>query len=351
MVIFVVPMKVSFLFLLCGIFSFSFAQDAEIAKLRTRFAETPQPPAPSYAKAENWAALPARNDAADKTPRRLKNLQDSAKADVFFIHPTTYLGEPTDSFHWNADIRNVELNKEVDSRPIQFQASVFNAAAKVYAPRYRQAHYYAFLTPNKQDYAASLDLAYSDVKRAFEYYLKHYNQGRPIIIAGHSQGTIHAARLLRDYFGQTALQQQLVVAYLPGMPIPVDSLPHISPCKDSTQTGCYVSWRTFLHGYTPEWKTSDPANIVCHNPLSWSRDTAFVPATNNSGSVLYNFNRVIPHTCGAEVHQDYLWVSKPKFPGSNFYKSPNYHIADYNLFYMNVRNNAVMRVDGYVKKR
>jgi hypothetical protein len=343
-------MKVTLLLISCSLTALAYGQDAKVAKLLSRFSETPQAPAPNYGITEHWAALPFRSDPADNTPRRLKDQQDSAAADVFFIHPTTYLGEPTDSFQWNADVRNAALNKEVDSRPIQFQASLFNAAGKIYAPRYRQAHYYAFLTPHKEDYAAALDLAYSDVKRAFEYFLEHYNQGRPIIIAGHSQGTIHAARLLRDYFGTTALQQQLVVAYLPGMPIPIDSLPQISPCKDSAQTGCYVSWRTFLQGYTPGWKTPDPARIVCHNPLSWRMDTVSIPSENNKGSVLYNFNRVIPHTCGAAVHQDYVWVSKPKFPGSNFYKSPNYHIADYNLFYMNIRNNAALRVEEYLRK-
>jgi alpha-beta hydrolase superfamily lysophospholipase len=63
-----------------------------------------------------------------------------------------------------------------------------------------------------------VDLAYADVKAAFQYYLAHYNEGRPIIIAGHSQGTAHATRLLHEFFEHDPkLRRQLVAAYLIGI--------------------------------------------------------------------------------------------------------------------------------------
>lgn len=312
--------------------------------LPIRFLESPKPPIPDYNKTSNWAALPSIKDAADVVPKGSKDNQNIALADVFFVHPTTYTKKPIDSFQWNADVRNLVHNKKVDDRPIAYQASIFNSSCKVYAPRYRQAHYYCFITPNEDDKQAALDLAYGDVKAAFEYYLKNYNNGRPIVIAAHSQGTIHAARLLNDFFENKPLQNQLVVAYLVGMPVPTDSLPFLNPCKDSTQTGCYISWRTFLKGYTPTWKAGDPAKIICQNPLNWQLDTSYASKIENQGAILRGFKKVYPRVCDAQVHDGLLWINKPQFLGSKLYKNPNYHVGDYNLFYYNVRQNVWVRV-------
>lgn len=318
--------------------------------LTIRFSESPQPIAPNYSEAKNWAALPNRKDASDAVPKGYKDGQQNALADVFYIHPTTYTKEPIDSYQWNADVNNATHNKKVDDKPIKFQASIFNGSCKVYAPRYRQAHYYCFVSQNQDDKQMALNLAYDDIKASFEYYLNNYNSGRPIVIAAHSQGTVHAQRLLRDFFENKALQNQLVAAYLVGMPVPTDSLPTLLPCKDSTQTGCYVSWRTFLKGYTPNWHAGDPAKLVCQNPLSWQLDTNYVSKTENIGAVLRNFNKVNSKVCDAQVHEGLLWINKPKFPGSRFYNNPNYHIGDYNLFYLNVRENVGVRVKNFIEK-
>lgn len=330
--------------LLCG-----YTAQAQPVQLQIPFSQSPVPAAPDYAQAPYWAALPTRKDAADIAPKKYKDLQATAKADVFFIHPTTYTGQPTDSFQWNANLANAELNKKVDERPIKFQASVFNGSCRVYAPRYRQAHYYCFITPSKTDRQAALDIAYADVRAAFAYYLKNYNQGRPIVIAGHSQGTIHAQRLLREFFENQPLQKQLVCAYLIGMPVPTDSLPTLSPCADSASTGCYISWRTFERGHNTSWQAGDPARLVCHNPLSWQRDTFYTSKLQHQGAVLRSFKRPLPQICDAQVHEGILWVTKPRFPGSRLIKNPNYHVGDYNLFYLDIRKNVGVRVEAFVK--
>jgi hypothetical protein len=89
--------------------------------------------ATDYAKQENWAALPTMQDNADWTPKGLQNLQDSAKTDVFFIHPTT----DVTGFKGNAAIDDKSINRQTDNFPIKYQASVFNESCKVYAPRYQ----------------------------------------------------------------------------------------------------------------------------------------------------------------------------------------------------------------------
>lgn len=318
------------------------------SKPKRHFTETPQPPKPDYANPDHWAALPTKKDPADVHLSQYPENQEWAKADVFFVHPTTFTGEATDSFEWNADVNNAKLNRIVDNRPIKYQASVFNSQCKVYAPRYRQAHYYTFLTQNTQDHNMALALAYEDIKASFEYYLAHYNQGRPIVIASHSQGTIHAQHLIRDFFENKPLDSLLIAAYLVGMPIPIDSLPTISPCEDKSQTGCFVSWRTYERGFDGNWGKGD---FVCHNPISWNMDTAYVPKSEQLGAVIRKFNRPLVAICDAQVHQEILWVTKPRFPGSRLVHTHNFHVGDYNLFYLDVRKNVEDRVSAWFALR
>jgi len=128
----------------------------------TRFVESPVPPPPDYSKEQFWTALPNRRDGADRTPTGLRDAQDSAMVDVFYVHPTLYTTKPRTEYRWNQDLRDRRLNREIDRLPTLYQASVFNGAGKIYAPRYRQAHYSAFLTPNLEDKEKSLGIAYSD---------------------------------------------------------------------------------------------------------------------------------------------------------------------------------------------
>ncbi len=153
---------------------------------------------PDYSRPDAWAALPFREDAADKTPGSLKDRQAEARADVFYIYPTIYVGRGK---LWNADVYDEQMNRKIDSSAIKYQASLFNGVGRVFSPRYRQAHLRAFYTDaDNEDAREALKLAYADVVKAFTYYLEHYNQGRPIIIAGHSQGALMSMWLLRDFF-------------------------------------------------------------------------------------------------------------------------------------------------------
>lgn len=315
-----------------------------------RFSVSPCPPAPDYSQLHNWSALPTKKDPSDDCPRGLKNNQDQAQADVFFVHPTTYTEKPTSAFIWNQDLRDAKLNQGVDESPIRYQASAFNAAGKIYAPRYRQAHYSVFLTPHKDDKQAALDTAYSDVEQAFLYYLAHWNQGRPFIIASHSQGTIHAARIIKEYILGTPLQQKLVATYLVGMPVPYDSLPGLPACANDSATGCFLSWSSYERGFVPPYYPLALERAICVNPISWELNETYVDKSQQVGAVLRPFSNTLPQICDAQVHGGILWITKPKFPGSRFYTDPNYHIGDINLFYLDVRQNAVKRVNAYQRQ-
>lgn len=305
------------------------------------------PQVPDYSDPNAWAALPDRADKADLTPDpSLKDSQSEASVDVFFLHPTIYWKKSEKN--WNGSLADAKLNQKVDETTIQFQASIFNGAGRVFAPRYRQAHLRSFFTKDKKSADQAIELAYEDVKRAFEFYLEHFNQGRPVIIAAHSQGSRHAYKLLKEFFDEKPLRNKLVVAYLAGWPVSKSAFKTIPPCETPDQTGCTCSWRSFKFGYLPE-KFPRGDSILVTNPLTWTTGPAPANKSLNEGSVLRKFDKIYPGIADAQVHQGLLWVHKPKFPGSFLFTRKNYHIADFNFFYVNVRKNAQRRVDRYWK--
>jgi len=328
------------------------------SKPKNAFETYTPPPVPNYSNTSNWAALPDKLDEADRTPHPdLKDNQSSAEVDVFWLHPTTYTNKKGNT-QWNAPTNDVKINKSTDEGSILNQASIFNGAGKVYAPRYRQAHIEAYFTKDKIQGKKALDLAYIDVKSAFEYYLKQYNpvnpstgKRRPIIIAAHSQGTTHAAQLLLDYFDGKELQNDLVAAYLVGMPVPKDYFKNIKVCETPEETNCFCTWRTWKYGHFP--KTYNPNNnFAVTNPLTWTTDSTPAPKSLNKGTILRKFEKnYTTNLVDAEVHQGILWAHKPKFRGSIFVRFKNFHIVDYNFYYTNVRENAILRTKRFLEKR
>ncbi len=299
-----------------------------------------QPAAPDYSLAANWSALPFRLDAADKIPSDEKWVDDSLKeVDVFYIYPTIYRNGKT----WNEDLSNKRLNRSIDNKPVMYQASVFNASCRVYAPRYRQSKIKAFY--DKVEGPKSLDFAYEDVKRAFQYYLDHYNHGRPVIIASHSQGTRHARQLLKDFFDGTALQKRLVAAYVVGFGFDESMYKSLRPCNEATQTGCYITWASYKKGF--EAPSSGLYNTVCINPVTWTRDTVAVDASKSMGAILLDFDKKYEGVCATQIHKEYLWVDA-RLPIVGGWKI--LHIADYNLFWYDIRKNVHDRVQAFLKK-
>lgn len=320
-----------------------------------KFEKYDHPVAPDYSKESSWASLPDLKDSADAVPynSELKDGQANALVDVFYIYPTTYFS----SKNWNAAIDNESLNKRTDKYPMREQASAFNESCRVYAPRYRQATLYSFL--DKRDNGRkALELAYLDVKNAFTYYLTHYNKGRPLIIASHSQGTWHAVKLMKEFFeGNPKLSDQLVAAYLIGGPASNGLVTIIAACDSARQTNCFVAWHTMAWGKHFSKPRGNYKNIagydnfseyVCVNPLTWKRDQSIAPAYLNKGAIPYRFDRIDSAFSKTQCTPDgALWTHKPK--GRGYPAAKNYHILDYNLFYMNIRNNVKLRIDSYWK--
>jgi hypothetical protein len=302
---------------------------------------------PDYSNAAHWSALPFREDVADVLPRNELWVSDSLKdVDVFYVHPTTY--EKGDL--WNASLDNERQNRLVDKWPVRLQASVFNADCRVYAPRYRQAIVQVFYQQDA-DGAKALDLAYGDVREAFKYFLEHYSKGRPFIIAGHSQGTYHTRKLLAEFIDTTALSKRMVAAYIIGLTVNKYMYNHLHMCESADETGCYISWMTYKEGSMPEWDYH--LTTECVNPLSWKRDTVEVSRQSNIGTVVLNPRRVKKAATSARIHREQgkmelLWV-RTRAPWFQLMK--NLHVADYGLFYMDIRANVKQRIAAYRAKQ
>lgn len=332
--------------------------------------------APDYRDAKYWAAFPGKPSAARLTPAGLSPARHPAPADVFYIHPTSYISGDT----WNAPLFSDTRAWEMVDIILGAQASAFNFCCEVYAPHYRQAALASFLDYQDPNSAAALELAYSDVARAFEAFLTH-NDGRPFVIASHSQGTYHALRLLSEYVDGQAVQRQLVAAYLVGYWVPMDTfgrtLRHITPCESAADTGCLVHWSTYgEHGSrrrgVPHWyptgpELADDKDLLCSNPLSWQRGGGRVEASRHPGALyvarggsllndllnlpsettLDDLPPLLEHWTWAECREGLLYVAEQdEGPFAAVGDSPHqdYHLVDYSLFYQSIRENAFKRV-------
>ncbi|WP_220235719.1 DUF3089 domain-containing protein [Hymenobacter ginsengisoli] len=319
-----------------------------------RFSAENAGPAPDYADSTAWAALPGHYTAAQLRPPGLPRPAPTPAdtvADVY-IHPTTYFWRLG---YWNAPMRLKRLRRFTDRTCLRNQASLFYDAGRLYAPRYRQATLYSFFAPKDPNTQPALDLAYADVKASFEYYLAHYNHGRPFILASHSQGTTHAQRLLHELVDENPkLRKQLIAAYLIGRKVTPHEYKNLPPLRDSLQTGGIIGWNTASSGtdFLPYH------GLLVTNPLTWTLDSGAAPASLNRGGVPLTFKRIDPHVTGAQAHRGLLWADAQHPPGYRHLHVPgekdlsaSYHIVDYNLFYLNVRQNARARVRAWVRER
>jgi hypothetical protein len=302
---------------------------------------------PDYADLNYWAAHPWKWDPSDSVPKPLRYEPKDSSVDVFFLYPTSYTNKIKNS---NAGIDDDYINAKTDYSSILYQASVFNNQCRVFSPRYRQAHISNFFSDDKEKTAASFELAYEDVKTSFEYYLRNWNGGKPIIIASHSQGSLLAEKLLKEFFEGKTLQNKLVVAYIIGWPVPKEYFTSLKMCDTPLQTGCICSWRTVRKGFIPFYLKEEKGNSFVTNPLSWTGGNEYASKKLNTGSVLTKFNKVYKYTTDAQIENGLLNVTRPKFPWSFLYVTKNYHVGDINLFYLNIRENVRQRIGLFWKQ-
>lgn len=281
------------------------------------------PPAPDYALESAWALLPSG---------RQMMTEGARPVDVFFVHPTTYNG----GRHWNGPIDDPDSARQLRQQMIPNYAGPFDRVGRVYAPRYRQAGLYAYLT-RRDDAVEARRFAYGDVERAFRIYLDRYSRGRPFIIVGVEQGGFLADRLLRDVVApDPALRSRLVAAYLLRTVVPAGRYGPDAPipaCAARRQAGCVVAFvsapgsggevargllgRALVWG-EGEWLVDLKGDALCVNPLLGAASEAPAGPKMNLGGV--NATKMewgarpapLPHQVSAQCQGGVLRVSRPK---------------------------------------
>lgn len=289
---------------------------------------------------------------------------DGKKAAVFFIHPTSFLRKDL----WNAPLDD----KESQARARIFlrgQASAFSAVGDVWAPRYRQATLGAFLT-EKPEGQQALDAAYQDVLAAFDYFVAEIPGDQPILLAGHSQGSLHLTNLLKDRVAGTPLASRIVAAYVIGWPVSADTdIPEmgLDICASPDQTRCILSWQSFAEpaDYDRIVKVYDitigfngqprkDSRLVCTNPINGDIDTS-ARAEANLGTLVPNDDLsdatlvvgAVPARCD---DRGFLLIGDPPELGPYALPGNNYHVYDYSLFWANTRADARRRMDAFLAR-
>ena len=331
----------------------------------SRFAMNPRtpyqlyepPPQPDYTDRDAWSVWP--DDPASE--RR--------KADVFYIHSTTYASKN----QWNAPLTDKEANQILRSVAAPNEIGPFYDLGAVYGPRYRQATRFASFT-HKFDGLAARQLAYQDVSKAFELFLKQRQDGRPMVIVGYEQGGLHALGLLQQYIAKDdSLRRQLAAAYIIGAATPLSIFDHglapIPPCRKPDQTGCVVAFIDIEPGLEDEkrrlrrraliWEADGsltPATAtphLCTNPLTWDTgperaDPAkHIGAASATGLRLGETPPPIPQLLGAACVNGILAVDRPKrqFLRRSRWFGGKWRTKDFNLFYHDLAANGALRIE------
>jgi hypothetical protein len=309
------------------------------------FDDTAHPAPPDYAHRADWAIW--------------RGGKASSPIDLFFIPPTTFV-----SRRWNQDLADGATDRWTRISVANRQINAFAACCRLYSPRYRQASSRAF-TDMTGDGAKAYALAYQDVRAAFRWYLAHANHGRPFVIAAHSQGSLHALRLLEQEIDGTPLARQLVAVYAPGIGIPRSLFGHtlttVGPCDHPDSTHCIASWNS----YTPEADVgafrqrslgrSGGGNegLLCIDPLTFDAGRPAAGPDANLGAMLAppDDNAQAPlvaQAAGAACRDGVLRIDArvplTALPGGVL------HFYDIPLFWANIRANVAIRIRAYHKE-
>jgi DUF3089 family protein len=322
------------------------------------------PPAPpnAYADKGMWIARPDMKDSpASWMPAGMKR-DGVPQASVFFIHPTSYLRRS----RWNAPLDDAESQRRARLF-VRSQASVFNGVAEIWAPKYRQATFGAFLT-TKAEAGKALGFAYRDVAAAFDEFLREAPGDRPIILAGHSQGSLHLMRLLAERIAGGPDAKRIAAAYVIGWPVSIPAdLPSLGlpACERREQARCVVAWQSFAEPADPKLvtdvydKSSGRTGIaragspmLCTNPLTGGRGGE-APAAANPGTLVPNAEltegKLQAPGVGARCDVRGFLLIGEDAPDLGPYVLPgnNYHVYDYALFWASLRADAATRVKAW----
>ena len=320
-----------------------------------------KPIAPDYRVPASWMVLPdvSQDSFYHPTP-----------ADIFVVAPGLYKGGE----HWNLPVDNLRRREKLQHVVVPNYVMPYYDIGRVFAPYYRQAALYTFMT-TREDARRAQNLAYQDVRRAFEFFIKHSPIERPIVLVGHDQGASHVQRLLEDFF-QGPLAERLAAAYVIGHPLPLDkfedSMSSLVPCETETDTNCVVAFGAFTPGEKvtarrfvrrltvferSDYRPVANRPLLCTNPLLWNRSSDYAPRRLHLGGLaatgLDAETQAAPigKQTGAQCQDGVLLIDRQK---RAVFKRPikfggKFRTLPFNLFYEDLRINATARVDALLE--
>ena len=316
----------------------------EIAQFHAEHPETAIPAAPDYSQASSWIITESAGD---------------APADVFYIYPTIFAGEGI-SFMQITD----PVKRKNASDYSMFNMGLFSGAANRYAPYYRQASLETFVNNTYENIKSYLYVPCEDVIKAFDYYIKHYNKGKPFFLAGFSQGAVMEECLLKYRFNNRKISSRLIAAYLFGYSITAEEMkkyPWIKQASGEKDTGVFISLNTHLPGAVP-MIVMRPGS-VSNNPVNWRTDTVPADMKNYKGAVIlkdmsagtteedktpFASVRVSSVTGGIEL-DGVREVYKKK--ALKVFGDKYMHTYDFMFFYNNLSENIRKRLEAFMASR
>ena len=314
---------------------------AETAAADATAAEIAEPSAvPDYAKEENWAYF---------------GLGEDKDADLFLICPTV---DTRDEYNMSMDDEEV---KQSFSGALNMERGIYEDNTRMFAPYYRQAAMKIYnLSPEERE--PYLELAYQDVSAAFSWYLENKNEGRPIVLAGFSQGADMCYRILKEYFGDSALQQQLVAVYAIGWPMTeqmITEYPQIRPAASENDTGVVVSFECESEDVTGTLVIPEDMKALSINPLNWVTDSTPADKSLNTGACFTSYSgkikQEVPELCGCYIDPErgalkVTDIMPEEYPPIlSFLPEGSYHLYDYQFYFRNLQQNVEQRIKAYME--
>ena len=303
--------------------------------------------APDYSKKECWYKLP----------------EITKDVDTFYIYSTMYNG----ANEGDPDCAPLDNAEVLGSIGIEhaIKSSVFEDITNLYIPYYRQAGMVFVartLEKTGSPDAAMSGTPYGDISAALDYYFENYNEGRPFVIAGHSQGAAILRLVLKDYFkDHPDYYERMVAAYAIGFSVTkeyLESNPHLKFATGESDTGVIVSWNT--EGPRNVEENAPNAlvlpNAISINPLNWKLDETYAPASENLGSVVMDEKtgtteiRDIGGDAQVNIARGTVITNANAVPNDlPEYTGPqSYHQDDYSIFYNNIKDNVAKRIAAYL---
>lgn len=297
-----------------------------------------------YSDPNNWLSLP-------ETPEK--------NVDVLFLYPTVYgtMVEAEEDMAYMDDM-SMRIGAALSAAT---QATVFAESCNLYIPYYRQFTVDALLKMN-DSYPELLEYCVSrDIYRMLDYYFTYENQGRPFILAGHSQGSLWLTLVLEDYMKQhTEYLNNMVAAYVIGYSVTEDYLarnPHLKFAEGADDTGVIVSYNTEGPGNKDQFNCVVQAGAISINPVNWKRDDTYASVAENLGS-LNTEGELGPGTADARIDpergvvicESVETVPELQTAMAEYFGPESYHLQDYSLYYGNLQKNVADRIAAFERK-